>query len=98
MDAAIRGLAIGITLEPCLAYRAILGHEAWQVVCLFEILFEEIELRIEVRRTCAAGVRIAMTAGTAVEVHPGPQTVSFDFVTLLEFRNSGVEQVRLRTC
>jgi len=98
MDAAIGGLAIRIKLEPRLAYGAILGHEAWKSVCLFEILFEEIELRIEVRRTCAAGVWIAVTAGTAVEVHPGPQAVSLDFVTLLEFRNSGVEQVRLRTC
>src|SRR6267143_791753 len=45
MDAAIRGLAIRIKLEPRLAYGAILGHEAWKSVCLFEILFEEIELR-----------------------------------------------------
>jgi len=34
-----------------------------------------------------------VTAGAAVEVHPRPQAVSLDVVTLLEFRNSGVEQI-----
>src|SRR6266404_2529003 len=98
MDAAIGGLAIRIKLEPGLAYRAVPGDEAWKFVSLLEILFVEIELWIEVRRTCAADRRIAVTAGAAVEVHPGSQAVSLDFVTLLEFRDSCVEQVQLRTC
>jgi hypothetical protein len=50
-----------------------------------EILFEEIELRIEVGRACSADIRIVVAAGAAVELHPGPQAVSLDLVTLLEF-------------
>src|SRR5258708_3009803 len=36
MDAAIGRLAVRVKLEPRLAYRAILGHEARKLVCLFE--------------------------------------------------------------
>src|SRR5258708_17441698 len=96
MDAPIGGPAVRVQLEPCLAYRARLRDEARQSVRLLEILFVDIELRIEVRRTCAAGVRLAVTAGAAVEVHPRPQAVRLDFITLVEFRNSVVERADLR--
>src|SRR5260370_14638446 len=98
MDTTIGGLSIRIKLEPRLAYRALPAHEPWKSLGLLQILFVEIELWIEVRRTCAADRRIAVTAGAAVEVHSRPQAVSLDFVTLLELRGSRLEQVQLTTC
>ena len=98
MDAAIGGSAVRVQLEPCLAHRACLRDEARQSVRLLEILFVEIELRVEVRWTCTTNIGMGVTAGTAVEVHPRAQAVSLDFITLVEFRNSGVEQVDLRSC
>ena len=85
-------------LEPGFAYPAIFSHEAWQPVRLFQVVFEEIELGIEVRRACAADIGKAVTACAAVDVHPRPQAIRLDFVMLLEFCNSGVEQVHLRPC
>ena len=85
-------------LEPASRAPAIFSHEAWQPVRLFKVLFEEIELVIEVRRACVADIGIAVTACATVDVHPGPQALRLDFVMLLKFCNSGVERFYLRPC
>src|SRR3981189_2744494 len=53
------------------------------MVRLLQILLEEIELWIEVRRACTTDGRLSVTAGAAIEVHSRPQAVR-DLVNILE--------------
>jgi len=63
-----------------------LVNEARQMVRLLQILLEEIELWIEVRRACTTDGRLSVTAGAAIEVHSRPQAVR----TLSIFLNSSI--------
>src|SRR5260370_20048249 len=95
MDAAIGGLTVRVQLEPRFANWTTLGNEARQTVGFLQILLEEIELWIELRRACTTDGRLSVTAGAAIEVHSPPQAIR-DLVNVLELIESGVEQAGLR--
>src|ERR1700686_763441 len=95
MDAAIGRLAVRVQLEPRFAHGATLGNEARQTVRLLQILLEEIELWIEVRRACTTDDRLSVTAGATIEVHSRPQAVR-NLVNSLELVETGIEQAGLR--